>query len=700
MRTWCIKNTAVKTLVIFAAQGETEATAARLLHRLRDVINCAAERYIEKQGIHVRKRLSVWGNNARQDLEYARVDADLKRKFNSEGDYVVFKRHNASAYPNEVQNPVRFTEVTDGQELSPFYCYKKGESDIFELVGGSLLVGGDTYSANQFQLVHMVDEPTKQIYADTAHTLPLDEAVGEIRPHMTALGKSIASVDPNANAFASILGQGHPHMGFSQTSVKRSLWRCLETMNRIWTRKAVEGVKCTTVFFSHGTTQESFKLGVSKTLTQGNLFALYPVDNRYKVYDVPSMTCHGTLIYAPGGDPCPWSFDPEVSQPRRRAPTVLIATGYEEIIANFDTHLPTARLKSDNVSTTTSPAGANGQPPLYYTVSFEQKRTPIETSYYGSKLIEQCTDSVPATTCVDIVAQLMSSTASVSIDQHAPEPALLKILELAPVHVDSINDRLRSEIKPLHVVRFGTYGHQWALQSTPHPELDALDAAVHVLSMKAAQANDELPYYPGGFECTVTELNTIALSSFVGIHSSLADGTGRTQRAVACLEHYTAITEHFGTDLIDLNEPGFNATFHRALLTYDPTEKMPSIVAAPVVWVYGSATSTRPTLCSVVGRVVTLGLFDLIMDKATRECRRHLEMMGWDDSILPGSIYEKVSGVSAAALPLARLMQCTLVEHMCNADAGKTFRDKRGRGAAADALADAVAHVVETFVAV
>ena len=97
---------------------------------------------------------------------------------------------------------------------------------------------------------------------------------------------------------------------------------------------------------------------------------------------------------------------------------------------------------------------------------------------------------------------------------------------------------------------------------------------------------------------------------------------------------------------------------------------------------------------------MTLPLFDLIMDKATRECQRHLGMMATlDSSSLSGTIYDTVCGNTDAALPLARLIQCTLVDHVCNTDAGKTFRDKRGRAAAAEALADAVAHVVETFVA-
>ena len=39
-----------------------------------------------------------------------------------------------------------------------------------------------------------------------------------------------------------------------------------------------------------------------------------------------------------------------------------------------------------------------------------------------------------------------------------------------------------------------------------------------------------------------------------------------------------------------------------------------------------------------------------------------------------------------------------MVEYMCTIDAGKTFRDKRGRADAAAAMADAVAQLVENFV--
>lgn len=207
------------------------------------------------------------------------------------------------------------------------------------------------------------------------------------------------------------------------------------------------------------------------------------------------------------------------------------------------------------------------------------------------------------------------------------------------------------------------------------------------------------------------ELNASDLTThFAGFH--VGDGVAGTLAAVAYNQNYTDITNAAQTKADALTD------VTRLLLDDNPLDSVGAtaryaLLKPYVVWVRGPLAHLPPTLCTVEGRYVKTNVYKLVTQKARRLVNSMYK--GWkqgkeyeedfpvkagclaetwnDDARKADAPFQDDTDVeNVATVPptaVAALYLAARVQHICDVDGGKMFRDRMGLAAAAQEFSQA-----------
>lgn len=194
---------------------------------------------------------------------------------------------------------------------------------------------------------------------------------------------------------------------------------------------------------------------------------------------------------------------------------------------------------------------------------------------------------------------------------------------------------------------------------------------------------------------------------FAGFH--VGDGVAGTLAAVAYNENYTDIIND-----AEKTKAGALTDVTRLLLDDNPLDSVGAtaryaLLKPYVVWVRGPLAHLPPTLCTVEGQYVKTNVYKLVTQKARRlvnsmykgwkqgkEYEEDFPVKAgclaetWHNSGKPDAPFQAdndVAAVSPAAV--AALYLAARVQHICDVDGGKMFRDRMGLAAAAQEFSQA-----------